>query len=230
MAGPLTSGRPVETVAVPGSENGYKTVRVQLAPEYDMGLFENDFKEQQEPLYGFHVWGPCPQCGHLSRGLVPVKHLSDAQLGDQPMAVAGSEALTRLRTAQGTVWEQACTLTFKEEEISYREVRAGFTLKVAVLACRCLGAHDTAKGSTGCGAEWMVAFEYGPGLDGKEIALSPVRADKAAPIWVAADAVSASAAVAGQTAMGEAGKWITAFGALVALITLGGVLGGHDAI
>ena len=215
----------------PGDATDYQKIHVQLATTYDMGLFADDLKDQEDPLHGFHILGPCPRCGHPTSGLVPVKYLTDTPLGVKPITEPTEAARTRVNDERkGLEPEKARNIVFAPEEIERRATRPRFKLKLADLACSCPVTHDTVHGATGCGADWLVAFEYIHDSDRQEITLSTVTFENEARVWVAADAVTASVAAAGQTAMGRAVKWVAVLSALVGVITLSGVIGGHDTI
>ena len=218
-------------VTKPGSASTYEQVHVQLADTYDMGLFENDLAIQPEPLYGFHIWGPCPRCGHPSSGLVPVKYLATSPLGDEPITEPSTQARGRIDTLRAQASPgQAEHIVFGTGDMQRRRTQEGYALKAVAMTCCCQVTHDLKNDKLGCGAEWMVAFEYIHRSDKKDITLSMVGPEAAARMWVAADTVSASVATAGQTAMNLASKWVATLTAAVAVITLGGVLGGHDTI
>ena len=220
---------PINAVLAPGSADAYQKIRVQLAMTYDMSLFGSDFAAQEKPLYGFHIWGPCPRCGHPSSGLVPVKYLPSPSASDQSIAEPTPEARERVTAARAQAGPQeAESIMFEAGEIMQRPARQDF--KAAGMTCRCPVAHDLTNGNAGCGAEWIVAFEYVHESGRENITLSPVGPEVEARIWVAADAVAASVAAAGQTAMGVAAKWVAVLSSVVAVITLGGVLGGLDTI
>jgi hypothetical protein len=215
----------------PGQADTYEQAHIQLADTYDMGLFENDIDDQKEPLYGFHIWGPCPRCGHTSSGLVPVKYLETSPLGADPITEPIGEARDRVYAAKRRAPAgEAEKVVFVTGDMRRREARTGYDLKAVALTCCCQVTHDHQNGKLGCGAEWMVAFEYIHNTNRKDITLSVVDAKTAARSWVAADTISASVAAAGQTAMGLAAKWVAALSTAVALITLGGILGGRDTI
>ena len=210
-----------------GSEDSYQHVQVVLAQTYDMSQFSTDLASQN-PLYGFHVWGPCPRCGHLSSGLIPVEFLVVSPGGQKEV---GRNAAHTLGDSGGLALSYRLT---PSELPAPRPVQEGFSLKAAALTCHCLVAHDQVHGNTGCGAEWMIAFEYArdPGTRSGErgVTLSSVPPDVAARIWVAADSVTDSVASAGKTAMTLAGKWITILTSVVGVIALGGVIAGRATI
>jgi hypothetical protein len=125
---------------------------------------------------------------------------------------------------------QAEHIVIETGDMQTRRTQEGYALKAVAMTCCCQVTHDLKSGKLGCGAEWMVAFEYIHRSDKKDITLSVVGPEAAARMWVAADTVSASVATAGQTAMNLASKWVATLTAAVAVITLGGVLGGRDTI
>jgi hypothetical protein len=226
----------LDPIPAPGSASDYQKSHVQLATTYNMGLFKDDLADQCTPLYGFHIWGPCPRCGHPSSSLVPVKYLTDSTdptdspLGDEPIAEPSEKARARVKAARSQPEPEAASLLFMAEDITRRVAKDNFKVKASGMTCRCPVTHDSTNGSIGCGAEWLVAFEYIHNPNRKEITLSTVADDAEARIWVAADAVSASVVSAGQTAMGQAAKWVAVLSTLVGVITVSGIIGGHDTI
>src|ERR1700722_825158 len=229
----------MDPVPGPGTARTYQRERFLLQQEYT-NRFLDDFARQQEPVYGFHIWGLCPRCGHPSSGLVPTKYLRTSfrpgRSAVAPIGVAQASlrpAVAPAGAAQASVRSEAVPARVEASQdaghIDPAAVWPGPTLEAVVLSCHCLASHDQKSGNIGCGAEWMMAFDY-TGKPTAPISLWEVDEVAAAQMWVAADAVSASVVTASQTAMGLAGKWVAALSTTVAVITIAGVIGGHDTI
>src|SRR5580693_8161706 len=62
----------------PESNSEYEATRRLLADTYPMDGFKDDRKKHGPTPYGFHIWGPCPNCGHTTSGLVPCRYLADS--------------------------------------------------------------------------------------------------------------------------------------------------------
>src|SRR6202042_2930732 len=79
-------------VSEPQKKGLYAPERILLGSAYSMRDFKDDPKGRASGFEGFHIYGPCPDCGHQTSGTLPAKYLSEDGGKLEDDAPAGSQA------------------------------------------------------------------------------------------------------------------------------------------
>ena len=211
-------------ISAPRNNEAYRVQRVLLAADYPVANFQNDLARQPKKLYGFHMWGLCPNCGHPTNGLVAAKYLAD----DDWTAFTSPAAEDAIRASANV---QTDLVSLRDDAGSVRR-RQDARRNVVVFRCACNHTHNPPPSDErfGCGSEWLLKIDYLPDDTEAPVIVETVADAEAARYWEASEDITASVADSASTAQTMSKTWTTVLASLVGLLTLAGIIGGRDTI
>jgi rRNA maturation protein Nop10 len=210
-----------DLISEPQTNTEYQVQRVLLADDYPVDDLMDDLKGRKEGFYGFHIWGPCPNCGHPTNNLVPAKYLAD----DDWTVFRSAAAEDAFRTEANL---QTDLLPVRENNRVKK--RAGAKRNVVVFRCACNHNHSPDSGKFGCGSEWLLQVDYLPRKPQVGVVIEVVGDEEAARYWQASDDVASSIVSSASTAQTMAKTWTTVLGGIVGLLAAAGIVTGRDTI
>jgi hypothetical protein len=212
----------LDLIHAPRRNTAYEVKRRLLAADYPVGALENDLKYRRPDPYGFHIWGPCPNCGHKTSGVLPCKYLQDDEQGALQSGAARAVVKDFFGLAPGE--------TPVSDENGGLPRRTGAVRNVMVFKCACVANHSTDDDKFGCGSEWLLRVEYISKKPSEPVIIEPVTDTDSVRYWAADDDVAVNLTNASSTAQALAKSWVTTLGTLVGLLALSGILAGRDTI
>ena len=205
------------------SEIGYLEQRVRFRDPIDCVKTECDLPALLRPrwprlpkVYEFHIWGRCPACEHETEGLFS------------------------LYTQTGLSVATATTGINSEGEVSEHEIaetEEHIRQALGVQQCACVHNHPSTASppaapdpsTFGCGASWLVGIRYDiakPGTEKFFVPTGPLEAE----FWQSSKATADGAPKALSKIRKAAKGWSTALAAIIALVSLSGIIGGRDTL
>jgi hypothetical protein len=201
-------------LGAPGGKVRYVTERVGLSSGYDTGLFQDDLGGRKPGFAGFHVWGPCPSCGHPTSGLVATKYL---------VPYTGTGAAMGLAAPR----EQAVSAPPGRMG---RPPQGNGLRQVLAMQCDCTYNHPGNGGAFGCGSRWLLSVTYQPADPAAGVQFGTIAAEDAPLCWQQAEAAAASLPSDLATVQGTAVKWGGVLTSVLGVLALAGVLAGRQTI
>ena len=209
--------------------------------EFPTTEFEDDRYRfgDQATMVGFHIWGRCPACGHLTRALCATKYLAQDSSPTERVSPPAPPSSGRVNVPDRVQPPSYAPPPYAPPlpapaptptptptvELLENPTQVAMSMK-----CACVHAHEKSPGGFGCGAGWLLQITYSTTNAAQPVRKEPIREEVAVRIWPAVEAAGAAVPTSFNTAQASATKWQGALTAFVALIGIAAVLGGRDTI